>query len=90
MVVLLAMELLDMENVDDIPVESVPIDDQDKDKRGKLFRTLCRTIVFHCRSAVPQDEVDAISSYELVFPRMYEPEMMPLRYMYCTCKDSKI
>ena len=57
---MLAMELLVMENVDDIPVESASIDDQDKDKRGKFFRTLCRTIVSHRWSAMPQDEVDAI------------------------------
>ena len=79
-----------MENVDDIPEESASIDDQDKDRRGKFFRTLCRTIVCHCWSAVPQDEVDTVSSCDPVFPIMYKSEMMPLRYMYCTCKECKI
>ena len=90
MVVLLAMELLDMEDVDDVPEESASIDEQDEDRREKFFRTLCRTIVSHCWSAVPQDEVDSVSSCDPVFPKMYNAEMMPLKYMYCTCKEGKI
>ena len=83
-VVLLAMELLDMNSPDDVPDDSVVVENDEE--RADFFEQLCQKIVSHVWAAVPQVEVDAVSSSVPQLPSPYKLGMLQRHYAYCKCK----
>ena len=84
MIVLMAMEYLNMEAVTDTPshspfVAAVPI-------RQQFMTRLCGAIVDECWAGVAQGEVDAVPNATLQLPGKWSPSHVNVTYTYCICK----
>ena len=70
-------------------LEGVPVGYQEMDDKALniKFRKLCHDIVMKVWAAVPQQEVDAVLSGPVQYPKPFSEFMLGLPHAYCICKD---